>query len=147
TADISTLSSPLLLAENDPVTIIYTSGTSGEAKGVVFSASNVTYMLGCTSGRLDLLMNGSRGQDRVFQYLPFCFAASWIMLLTCLVRGSLLMLATDLNLLAVEMRSSAPHYFLNVPVLLERMRSAVDQQFAQIGGFIQMMYENAKHAW
>src|SRR5205823_5304786 len=62
----------LQVAESDPVTIIYTSGTSGEAKGVVLTAGNVGHMLGCTSGRLDLLMEGRRGQDCVFHYLPFC---------------------------------------------------------------------------
>ena len=29
------------LADSDPVTIIYTSGTSGEAKGVILTAGNV----------------------------------------------------------------------------------------------------------
>src|ERR1700694_4219127 len=62
-----------LLADSDPVTIIYTSGTSGEAKGVVLTAGNVSHMLGCTSGRLDLLMENKPEQDRVFHYLPFCF--------------------------------------------------------------------------
>src|SRR6267143_85585 len=43
----------LPLADSDPVTIIYTSGTSGEAKGVVLTAGNVSHMLDCTSGRLN----------------------------------------------------------------------------------------------
>ncbi len=64
--------------DDDPVTIIYTSGTSGEAKGVVLTAANVGFMLGCTSARLDLLMGGRSGQDRIFHYLPFSFCASWI---------------------------------------------------------------------
>ena len=38
--------------DEDAVTIIYTSGTSGEAKGVVLAAANVGFMLGCTSARL-----------------------------------------------------------------------------------------------
>src|SRR5271169_6920193 len=65
----------------DPVTIIYTSGTSGEAKGVVLTAANVGFMLERTAERLDQLMSGSSsgsgGQDRIFHYLPFTFAASW----------------------------------------------------------------------
>src|SRR5881296_347972 len=69
------------LAESDAVSIIYTSGTSGEPKGVVLTAGNITHMLGCTSGRLDILMENKGGHDRVFHYLPFCFAASWIVLL------------------------------------------------------------------
>ncbi len=125
-----------LLADSDPVTIIYTSGTSGEAKGVVLTAGNVGHMLGCTSGRLDALMQNKAGQDRVFHYLPFCFAGSWIMLLTCLLRGSLLSLNTDLSKIASDMRTVAPDYFLNVPALLERMRKAVDEQLWKTGGVV-----------
>ena len=104
-------------------------------------------MLGCTSGRLDLLMDGESGQDRVFHYLPFCFAGSWIMLLTCLRRRSLLTLNTDLSKLAGEMRSVAPDYFLNVPALLERMRKAVDEQIWKTGGIVLAIYSRAKSAW
>src|SRR5262249_55944095 len=85
---------------DDPVAIIYTSGTSGEAKGVILSSGNLTHMLGCTSGRLDQLMQGHTGEDHVFHYLPFCFAGSWIMLLTCLLRRSKLTLNTDLTKIA-----------------------------------------------
>jgi long-chain acyl-CoA synthetase len=140
------------LAESDPVTIIYTSGTSGEAKGVILTAGNVGHMLGCTSARLDLLMesklmDSKPGQDRVFHYLPFCFAGSWIMLLTCLLRRSLLTLNTDLAKLAAEMRGAAPDYFLNVPALLERMRKAVDEQLWKTGGLARVIYSRAKSAW
>ena len=135
------------LAESDPVTIIYTSGTSGEAKGVILTAGNIGHMLGCTSGRLDLLMEEQAGQDRVFHYLPFCFAGSWIMLLTCLLRRSLLTLNTDLGKLASDMRAAAPDYFLNVPALLERMRKAVDEQLWKTGGLALAIYSRAKVAW
>ena len=134
-------------ADSNPVTIIYTSGTSGEAKGVVLTAGNVGHMLGCTSERLDVLMRNHAGQDRVFHYLPFCFAGSWIMLLTCLVRGSSLTLNTDLSKIASEMRAVAPDYFLNVPALLERMRKAVDEQLWKTGGVVLNIYSRAKGAW
>ena len=57
----------LQVGSDDPVTIIYTSGTSGEAKGVVLTAANVGFMLGRTSDRLDALMNGQWSQDRAGQ--------------------------------------------------------------------------------
>lgn len=132
---------------SDFVTIIYTSGTSGEAKGVILTAGNVAHMLGCTSGRLDGLMNHRAGQDEVFHYLPFCFAGSWIMLLTCLLRGSRLMINTDLTKLAGDVRTTAPDYFLNVPALLERMRKAVDEQLWKTGGIVLAIYTRAKAAW
>ena len=135
------------LTDSDPVTIIYTSGTSGEAKGVVLNAGNIGHMLGCTSGRLDLLTRKQTGQDQVFHYLPFCFAGSWIMLLTCLLRGSRLTMNTDLGKLAADMRGAAPDYFLNVPALLERMRKAVDEQLWKTGGLPRSIYSHAKAAW
>lgn len=135
------------IEDSDPVTIIYTSGTSGEAKGVVLTAGNIGHMLGCTSERLDSLMEKRPGQDSVFHYLPLCFAGSWIMLLTCLLRGSRLTLNTDLTKIANDIRTVAPDYFLNVPQLLERMRKAVDEQLWKTGGVVQSIYSNAKAAW
>ena len=136
---------------NDPVTIIYTSGTSGEAKGVVLTAANVGFMLERTAERLEQLMagssSGSGGQDRIFHYLPFTFAASWIALLTFLKRRSLVTINMDLTKIANDMRVVAPDYFLNVPQLLERMRRAVDEQLWQTGGVAQAVYARAKGAW
>src|SRR6202011_2702566 len=135
------------VAKSDAVTIIYTSGTSGEAKGVVLTAANVGFMLECTSARLDQLMEGRAGQDRILHYLPLSFAASWIALLTFLKRRSLVILNMDLARLANDMRVVGPDYFLNVPQLLERMRRAVDEQLWQTGGIAQAIYSRAKGAW
>jgi long-chain acyl-CoA synthetase len=137
----------LAIEDGDVATVIYTSGTSGDAKGVMLTAGNVGHMLGCTSGRLDQLMKKRPGQDSVFHYLPFCFAGSWIMLLTCLLRGSKVTLNTDLGKLASDMRAAEPDYFLNVPALLERMRKAVDEQLWKTRGFPLKVYSNAKGAW
>jgi len=83
-AQAPTIATPVNLSDADPVTIIYTSGTSGEPKGVVLNYGNITYMLGCTGARLDLLMAGYTGIESVFHYLPLCFAGSWISLLSYL---------------------------------------------------------------
>jgi long-chain acyl-CoA synthetase len=136
----------------DPVAIIYTSGTSGEAKGVVLTAANVGFMLERTSDRLDALMRGQSseeraGQDRVFHYLPFSFCASWIALLTFLMRRSLLTLNTDLTKIAGDLPAVAPDYFLNVPQLLERMRRGIDEQLEKAGGIGLAIYSRAKAAW
>src|SRR5204862_5815825 len=50
-----------------------------------------------TTERLDELMGATHEPDRVFHYLPFNFAASTILLLSCLARESVLTLSTDLN--------------------------------------------------
>ena len=139
------------VGNESPVTIIYTSGTSGEAKGVVLSSANVGFMLDRTAERLSQLMaessSGAAGPDRIFHYLPFTFAASWIALLTFLKRRSLVTINMDLAKIASDMRAVAPDYFLNVPQLLERMRRAVDEQLWQTGGVAQAIYSRAKGAW
>src|SRR5271166_4906902 len=137
----------LQVGSDDPVTIIYTSGTSGEAKGVVLTSANVGFILERTSERFDVLMQGRVGQDRVFHYLPFSFCASWIALLTFLMRRSLLTLNTDLTKIAGDLPAAAPDYFLNVPQLLERMRRGIDEQLEKAGGIGLAIYSRAKDAW
>jgi long-chain acyl-CoA synthetase len=139
-------SMPVGLSDADGVAIAYTSGSSGEPKGVVLSAGNVSYMLSCTTARLAQLMGGRAEPDRVFHYLPFCFAGSWILLLSCLSRMGELWLSTDLTRLADDLREAAPDYCLNVPQLLERMRSAVETQLAKRGGLMKKIFTNSKAA-
>jgi long-chain acyl-CoA synthetase len=131
----------------DLVTIIYTSGTSGEPKGVCLNVRNLDHMVACTTKRLDQLMGVTREPDRVFHYLPLSFAGSWIILLSCISRESALTLSTDLNRLADEIRVASPHYFLNVPTLLERVRRGVLDAIAKRDTAIQMIFGKAREAW
>jgi long-chain acyl-CoA synthetase len=130
---LGTPAPPVHHADHDAVTIIYTSGTSGEPKGVVLNAGNVNHMLWCTNARLDQLTGTNAGPDRIFHYLPVCFAGSWILMLTALTRSSVLTLSTDLNKLADELKLAQPDYFLNVPTLLERVRTKVEESIAKRG--------------
>src|SRR5690242_2557592 len=120
-------------SDGDLVTIIYTSGTSGEPKGVCLNTANLTFMVSRTTERLNQLMGGTREPDRVFLYAPLNFAASWMLMLTAFSRESVLTFSTDLSKLADEIRISAPHYFLNVPTLLERVKRGVEENIAQRG--------------
>ena len=134
-------------ADADPITIIYTSGTSGEPKGVVLNAGNLNHMLGCTNARLDQLMGARQQPDSIFHYLPFCFAGSWILLLTALSRSSVLTLSTNLDNIANDLKLAEPHYCLNVPTLLERIRRRIDETIAERGAFASAIFSRARAAY
>jgi long-chain acyl-CoA synthetase len=138
---------PAPLSDDDPVRIIYTSGTSGEPKGVILTAGNVGFMLPRTKSRLDLLMGENTKTERVFHYLPFCFAGSWILLMTCLLRNSTLSLSSDLTKLADEIRLAQPNYFLNVPIVLERMRAGIETNLKRRGGAARLLFEKGLRAY
>ncbi|MBC8072927.1 MAG: AMP-binding protein [Deltaproteobacteria bacterium] len=135
------------IAEHDPVAIIYTSGTSGEPKGVVLDRGNLDFMVPRIIGRLDMVAGKREGGDRVFHFLPLCFAASRMMLWTQLSRPNPLMMSTDLTNLVQEMATAKPNYFLNVPAVLERIRNGVNAKLRERGGIALSIYERGVKAW
>jgi len=131
---------PVPREADDPVRVVYTSGTSGRPKGVVLTAGGVDFVLARTDARLERLVRGLRGQERVFHYLPFCFAGSWILMLNALRRGALLTLCADLKKLGDELHAADPHYCLNVPLVLERVRRGVEELVGGRGGLVAWLW-------
>ena len=139
---------PAALSPQDTVAILYTSGTSGEAKGVMLTVGNLDHMLSCTKARLDQLMGPRDVPDRVFHYLPFCFAGSWILLLSCLSRASELTLSMDLTKLAEEIGVAAPElFFERADAARTHTHAASRATFSKRGGMIAKIFDHAKAAW
>ena len=137
---------PVARAATDPVTIVYTSGTSGHPKGVVLDVANVDFMLPKTRDAIQAMMGSRGGDDRVFHYLPFCFAGSRMVLWTCLSRGNPIHVSTDLDNLATEFKAVKPHYFLNVPMLLERIKNGVEAKIRERPAPVQWLYDQGRRA-
>jgi long-chain acyl-CoA synthetase len=135
------------IAPADPCAIIYTSGTSGEPKGVVLTRANLDFMIPRTIERLGKVAGKREEPDRVFHFLPLCFAASRMMLWTQLSRPNPIMLSTDLGQLVQEMATAKPNYFLNVPAVLERIRTGVGTKIRERGGIAASLYERGLAAY
>jgi long-chain acyl-CoA synthetase len=114
---------------------------------VPLTVANVDHILPCTGARLDQLLAPHPEPERVFHYLPCCFAGSWVLLLTCLRRNAVLSFSTELDRLAEEIRAVEPEYLLNVPVVLERMRAGVEHQIDERGGLAARLFHAAEAAW
>jgi long-chain acyl-CoA synthetase len=145
------ISGPPVEAEPDElVTLIYTSGSTGEPKGVMLTMANVDYMLPQTATALSRMMalgGAVSGDDIVFHYLPFCFAGSRVVLWTCLYRNNGLFVSTNLDDLQAELGAVAPHYFLNVPVLLERIKNGVEANLRNRPYPLRALYDGARAAY
>jgi long-chain acyl-CoA synthetase len=129
------------------VAIIYTSGTSGVPKGVMLSRANIDFMIPKTISRLNKTVPARGGPDEVFHFLPFCFAAARTMLWTQLSRPNPIMISTELTNLVQEIGTARPHYFLNVPAVLERIRNGVTAKVKEAGGIAWSLYSGGFQAY
>ncbi|WGS52282.1 AMP-binding protein [Paraburkholderia sp. D15] len=88
---------PAITTEGEPALIVYTSGSTGQPKGVVFSRGNL--VLGAKSvARLMRLAS----DDRVLCLLPFSFDAGLNQLLSTLIAGATAVLLDFLHASQVE---------------------------------------------
>lgn len=118
---------PVRLPEGERlVSIIYTSGSTGQPKGVLIHASNLHYL--CEQAR-DLFLRMApmpAPELRIIQFFPFAFLSAQAVMWNQLYCGANLYLANGIANLAGDCALVRPHAFFAVPLLLERIKAAVE---------------------
>ena len=114
--------------EDDVMTLVYTSGTTGPPKGAMLTNANVAFCL-------DILVNdrkrvGSDGpvssDDIILTYLPLCHVAERIFSTwTLAAAGPTLNFAESIDTVQVNLREVQPTIFFAVPRIWERIHAGV----------------------
>ncbi len=106
----------------DPCTIVYTSGTTGEPKGVVLSHAN--FMAEITA--VEPCIEGGVG-DVALSFLPLSHILQRMVDTICLVHGFTIAYSESLETLGENIREVRPTHIVGVPRLYEKIYSRIHE--------------------
>ncbi len=127
-----------LLAANEPMagnpvpdlddifTLVYTSGTTGNPKGVTLSYRNVATAIVGASEAIEL------GQERLFSYLPLAHIFERLVVeMSSLYNHCVVSFLEDLKKFPVQLPQVAPSIFVAVPAVWIRMQHGILEKMPQ----------------
>lgn len=111
------------LAPGDLATIVYTSGTSGRARGAMLTHDNLVF----TAGSARASVSTQLGEE-TFLFLPLAHVFARLCVYFSILVGVTTTFGRGSDALARDLRAAAPHWFVTVPRLLERVRNGVESR-------------------
>ncbi len=113
---------------NDLLTLVYTSGTTGNPKGVMITYGNMMF---CATG-LQQVLPPAPGGERFFSYLPLAHAFErGAVELTSLYFGAEVHFLENIDKLAEQLAQVAPTRFFAVPLVYARIQAGVLRKLPQ----------------
>ena len=110
-------------------TIVYTSGTTGDPKGVMLTHGNVVSNVVATQGWI-----GLDPSDRILSFLPLSHVFERVVLFRCLYDGVSIYFAETMASVARDMQRVKPTVMTGVPRAWEKFYGAIQEGLSKLEG-------------
>eukprot|EP00759_Apiculatamorpha_spiralis_P056654 PhF_6_TR8279/c0_g1_i2/m.12673/K01897/ACSL, fadD; long-chain acyl-CoA synthetase len=143
------LTEPTIPSKNDVAVIMYTSGTTGDPKGVVMSHSNLVTTVESLSRRLEPVLGGKAPDEAYVGYLPLAHilelaAESVILSQGCMVGYGNPRTLTDTSARPHgDLKEFKPTVFAGVPRIYDTIKKTVEAKLPPVGSVRRTVFERA----